>query len=157
MADYEIEIPDVLESVIIWCLRDAKKRMLEGQEIVPFSALAVGDTLFTEEHPADEVEECYALARKTVSRARGAKAYGFCYDGYVELDSGTVDALIAEGGVPGNDDAYAFGVVYHVGEDGAPAFDESPIYVGEAPNFMAGIREEEDAEAEEESEELPEE
>ena len=144
MADREVQeegtrIPEVLESVLVWCMEDAKKQLEEGKGIAPFTALAVGDTLFTEEHEAETVEDCMDSARRTVAHAVGASAYGFCYDGYVELDEGTVDAIVAEGGLPGEVDAYAFAYIYKLDEEGKPHFEDEYIFIGTAPNFMMGI------------------
>ena len=99
MADQDqvVEIPLLLENVLRFSINQARDRMLEGEVIEPFTALAVGDTLFFEVQEGNTPDECFAAARKTVANARGARTYGFCYDGYIELDDRTVDALIAEG------------------------------------------------------------
>ena len=132
-----IIIPDVLESVLRYCLKDAKERMEKDEIVLPFSALAVKDTLFFEEHPGNDVAESFDSARKTVQNAKGADAYGFCYDGYIELDGGQKgDCLIAEGGVPGAEYGHAIGLPYHFDSDGAPVFAEEPIYVSKALNYM---------------------
>lgn len=129
------EIPEVLERVLVYCLDEARASLEAGNDVIPFTALAVTDKLFMERHAADTVEQCYAKAQHEVEHARGATAYGFCYDGYIELDDETVDALIAEGGLPGDGAGYAIGRVYRVGDDGSLAFEE-PTYIGPAPNFM---------------------
>ena len=44
-----IEVPQIdetLEAVLIAALNEAKKRLEAGEEVVPFTALAVGETLF---------------------------------------------------------------------------------------------------------------
>ena len=64
MAEERIEIEPVLESVLRYCLKDAQERMEKGEVIVPFSALAVGETLFMEEHPGDEPAESFSAARR---------------------------------------------------------------------------------------------
>ena len=120
--------------------------MEKGEEIVPFSALAVGDSLFMEEHAADTPAESFRSARHTVAGARGAQAYGFCYDGFIEVDSPQGeqvmrDCLIAEGGTPGADYGHAIGMVYRSREDGTLVFDEEPIYVAKSLNYMAGLGE----------------
>lgn len=144
-----IIIPDVLESVLRYCLKDASERMEKGEEITPFSALAVKETLFMEEHPGDTVAECFDSARKTVSGAKGAQAYGFCYDGYIELDQGKKhDCLIAEGGVPGDEYGHAIGLPYTYDSDDKPVFQDEPIYVSKALNYMMGIDLDDDAEDE---------
>lgn len=145
MAEQErIEIPLVLENVLRYCLKDAQERMEKGEAVAPFSALAAGETLFMEEHDLDTPEECFADARHTVEHATGAAAYGLCYDGYVETDEGKRDALIAQGGVPGDEYGHAIGVLYTVDGEGKPQFAEEPIYIGNCLNYMVGLSTEED-------------
>ena len=143
-----IIIPGVLESVLRYCLKDASERMLKGEQVVPFSALAVKDKLFMEEHEGDSVADCFNSVRKTVAGARGADAYGFCYDGYIDLEGGKRgDCLIAEGGVPGAEYGHAIGLPYTIDDDGKPDFVEEPIYVSKSLNYMLhAVDEEEDEE-----------
>ena len=141
MADEKIQIDPVLESVLLYCLNDAKERMERGEAVVPFSALAVGETLFMEEHAADDPSESFASARKTVAGARGAQAYGFCYDGYIDVETAfdsdsKRDCLIAEGGTPGADYGHAIGLPYRTDKDGNLKFESKPIYVSKALNYM---------------------
>lgn len=163
------DIPEELESVLLFALNEVHDNVLAAQadeveasddasqediadqsaseaddEVtldgsVPFTVLAVKDKLFIETHPGNTAEECYASAEHTVRGARGATAYAFCYDGYVESDGGTRDAFIAEGGIPGADDGYAVGYLYSQ-VDGIIMFDGEPCYIGTAPNFMAGLK-----------------
>ena len=133
------DIPEILHQVLSWCLDDARQRMEAGEEITPFTALVAGDTLFTEEHVADEPDECYELACQTVAHAQGAATYVFCYDGYINLETEMLDAIVAEGGMPGEESGHAIGLVYSVGDDGTIEFAQDPVYLGEAPNFMAEL------------------
>lgn len=138
--EQRIEIPGVLESVLRYCLKNAQERMEKGETVLPFSALAVKETLFMEEHDADSVDESFASVRKLVSNARGASAYGFCYDGFIELaDGDKQDCLIAQGGVPGDEYGHAIGVLYSVDDAGNYKFEDEPIYVGNALNYMQGL------------------
>ena len=148
MADKKerIEMDPTLESVLRYCLDDAKKRIEAGESIVPFSALAVDKTLFMEEHAADSPAEAFASARKTVAGARGAQAYGFCYDGFVEaedIDGKPMqkDCIIAEGGTPGADYGHAIGLMYKIDSEGNAKFNSEPIYVSKALNYMVGLTE----------------
>ena len=108
MADREVEnsseevpeIPEVLEKVLLFALDEAKNKMSQGADVIPFTTLVVKDNLFIESHPGDSAEECFNFAKHTVHGARGAEAYALCYDGYIETDDGVMDALIAEGGIP---------------------------------------------------------
>lgn len=146
------EIPEILEKVLLFSLDEAKEKMEQGADVVPFTALVVKDNLFIESHPGDSAEECFNFARHTVENARGAEAYSLCYDGYIEVDDGMRDALIAEGGVPGEDEGYAVGYLYDVDDEGKATFEEEPAYIGEAPNFMIALKEA-DAYADDEIEE----
>ena len=109
MADREVEssdvevpeIPEILEKVLLFSLDEAKEKMTQGSDVVPFTALG--------------------------------------YDGYIEIDDGVKDALIAEGGVPGEDTGYAVSYLYEMDEEGNVTFEEEPAYVGEAPNFMIAL------------------
>ncbi len=148
MADREVEnssqevpeIPETLEKVLLFALDEAKDKMTQGAEVVPFTTLVVKENLFIESHPGESAEECFNFARHTVQGARGAEAYALCYDGYIETDDGTVDAIIAEGGIPGADTGYAICYIYEMGEEDAVKFEEEPAYVGEAPNFMIALK-----------------
>lgn len=131
----EEDIDDVLKTIIRAVLDEAANKMEAGEEVIPFTGLAVKENLFIETHPADDVEECFLSARKEVEGARGATAYAFCYDGYIETDDGQRDALIAEGGLPGEEQGYAFGYLYD--ENGV---DRNIVYVGLAPNFMEKLK-----------------
>ena len=132
------EIPELVETVLIAALNEARAKLEAGEDVIPFTALAVKDTLFIETHPGADSDECFASARHTVSNASGAGAYALCYDGYVDTDGGQLDALIAEGGRPGEPEGYAVGYVYEMPEgDGFPQVTTDAVYIGPAPNFMA--------------------
>lgn len=134
------EIPEILESVLLFTLEEAKEKMTQGADLIPFTALVVKENLFIETHPGDSAEECFASAKHNVEGARGASAYAFCYDGYVETDAGSKDVIVAEGGIPGEEEGMAIGYLYNViGEE--IIFEEQPAYIGEAPNFMADLKE----------------
>lgn len=140
VVDPENDIPvddvdDTLKTVIVAVLNEAADKMEAGEEVVPFTGLAVKENLFIETHPGDDTEKIFLAARKEVQGARGATAYAFCYDGFLDTEDGEVDALIAEGGLPGEEQGFAFGYLYN--EDGV---DREVVYIGPAPNFMEGLK-----------------
>ena len=135
------EIPEILEKVLLFALDEAKEKMEQGSDVVPFTALVVKENLFIESHPGDSAEECFEAAEKNVRGACGADCYAFCYDGYIETDDGVKDALIAEGGVPGAEEGYAIAYLYEVDDEGTYTFESEAAYIGEAPNFMAALKE----------------
>lgn len=148
MADREVnnaseevpELPEILEKVLLFALDEAKGKMEQGEDVIPFTTLVVKENLFIESHPGESAEECFNFAKHTVEGARGAEAYALCYDGYIETDDGVKDALIAEGGVPGDETGYAVSYLYSMEEGAEPEFEEEPAYVGEAPNFMSELK-----------------
>ncbi len=129
------DIDDVLKAVIQNVLNEASEKMEQGEEVVPFTGLAIKDNLFIETHPGDDPEQCFLSARREVQGARGATAYAFCYDGYIETEDGMRDALIAEGGLPGEEEGYAFGYLYD--DEG---IEKEIVYIGPAPNFMENLK-----------------
>ncbi len=147
IVDEDIEevpdIPNILEQVLIFALDEGKTKLEQGADLIPFTTLVVKENLFIETHPGDNPDECFALAKHTVENASGADAYAFCYDGYIDADEGLKDALIAEGGIPGEDRGYAICYLYTMDDDGDEvvfAFDPDPAYVGPAPNFMSDLK-----------------
>lgn len=134
------DIPEVLEKVLLFSLNEAKEKLSQSQEVTPFTCLVVKDNLFIENHPASTVDECFNAARHTVEHAQGSQAYALCYDGYVEIDDGNKDALIAEGGIPGADNGFAVGYLYEADGEGNVTFEAEPAYIGPAPNFMIALR-----------------
>lgn len=135
------EIPEDLQRVLVFSLDEAKEKVEAGEDLIPFTALIVKNNLFLESHPGDSAEECFEAAEYTVRGARGAGAYAFCYDGYIETDDGVKDALIAEGGQPGADTGHAVAYLYTVDDNGKYVFESEPAYIGEAPNFMEALKE----------------
>lgn len=135
------EIPEALEKVMLFALDEGKAKMSHVDDmLVPFTCLVIKENMFIESHPGDSAEECFNYAKHTVQGARGAEAYAFCYDGYVETDDGMMDALIAEGGVPGDEDGFAVCYLYEVDAEGKVSYEEEPAYVGQAPNFMSALK-----------------
>ena len=143
MADRNVEsdtigvpkLDETLEILLLQVIEEAQQRMEDGEDVVPFTALLVGDSVFEETHNGT-TDECFASAQKTVEGAEGARAYAFCYDGYIETDAGDKDAIIAEGGIPGEKDGVAVGLLYDAsGEE--TTFEEEVCYIAEAPNFLA--------------------
>ena len=129
------DIDDVLKAVIQAVLNEAVEKMENGEDIIPFTGLAVKENLFIETHPGDTAEDCFLAARCEVQGARGATAYAFCYDGYIYTEDGIRDAIIAEGGLPGEEEGYAFGYLY---DDSG--IQKEIVYIGGAPNFMKDLK-----------------
>lgn len=134
------ELDKTLEEVLIAALNEAKRVFLENNgELVPFTALASEGMLEIAPHGVGEVDDCFAAAERYVAASEGKDAYAFCYDGFVDTDDGQCDILIAEGGLPGEQEGHAIGLIYSLPEEegGEIEIDDEAVYVGPAPNFLA--------------------
>ncbi|MBQ2681345.1 MAG: hypothetical protein IJF97_05350, partial [Eggerthellaceae bacterium] len=57
-------------------------------------------------------------------------------DGFIDTDMGQTDAIIAQGGMPGEPYGHAIGLIYRVDKEGNLKFHNEPIYVGPCQNYM---------------------
>ena len=81
MADRNVEsdtigvpkLDETLEILLLQVIEEAQQRMEDGEDVVPFTALLVGDSVFEETHNGT-TDECFASAQKTVEGAEGARA-----------------------------------------------------------------------------------
>lgn len=132
------EMDDLLQKLLTYLVREAKGRMEKGESFNPFVGVAVKESLILEDITGDTSDEVFRMAKHTVENTRGAQAYGFCYDGYLETEDGQKDAIMAEGGMAGQPEGYAICLMYEPGETpGTYTFVPPISYVGMAPNFMA--------------------
>lgn len=130
------EMPQVLSSLLAYVVEEGQKKMDEAGGFIPFTAIAVGESLFLETVEGETPDEMYAFAKHTVENVRGADAYALCYDGYLDTDQGKRDAIIGEGGVPGAIQGEAVGLVYDIDAEGKRTYRRPIAYIGKAPNFM---------------------
>ncbi|NTU88501.1 MAG: hypothetical protein HGA54_01125 [Actinobacteria bacterium] len=131
-----VEMSEVLEKVAYFALDEARQKLEQGGDLVPFTVLADGDNMFIETHPGDTTGECFSSARKVVDAARKEIAcYVFCYDGYVDTDDGEQDAIIIECAEKDSDIGHALCLVYTIDED-VLTFEEAPAYLGETLSFF---------------------
>lgn len=143
MADRDVtstpeEIPEIdetLEVLLLQSIDEAQEMMEKDGEFPPFTSLLVGNDVFEETHTGT-TDQCFASAEHTVSGARGATAYSFCYDGYLDTDDGMKDCIIAEGGLPGEAQGIAVGLVYSKDEDGTLHFVDQVAFIAECPNYL---------------------
>lgn len=150
----EMEVPEIndeLESLLIQVIEEAQGKMEQGEVFPPFTATVMGDKLFTETH-GGTIDECFESARDAVLNVAGARMYAFCYDGYIDTDEGDKDAIIAEGGMAGDEQAVVVGMMYDADENGAVAgFSDEIVYIAESENFLADVAPATQPEVEDES------
>jgi len=134
---------DAMDKIVHFALEEAMKKLEQNGEVVPFTVVLHGDNLQIMNHPGEDAVECFNAATTAVRHmAHVMDAYVFAYEGYVNTDSGTRDALIAERGRPDSETAEAFAILYTLDEegDGLLTFEEGLFDIGSASSLLHGAR-----------------
>lgn len=133
----ELNSEDLLEKVILYAFDQAQQKLEQGGFVEPFTILVEGDNLKIENHTGEDAAECFESARLSIyAMDKLISAYVFCYDGYVELEDETRDALIVEYANKGDEPGEALALLYT--EDGDTlVFDDNLYNLGEAPTFFS--------------------
>jgi hypothetical protein len=138
-AQGELDAEGILGRTVLYALEQGAEKLEQNGGFEPFTILIEGEELYIEEQPGETEEQSYAAARRTVYQMeRLCNAYVFCYDGFVDLEEGTSDALVAEYASKGDEKAQVIVRLYHRHGDHYH-FDEVLYQVGEADTlFSAG-------------------
>lgn len=139
----ESQIPEELMENLVYALEEGKKVLesaTHGESFAPFTAIVVDDKVYMQPYPQETADESFDLAEKCVADTENLKTYAFCYDGFIETDTGKKDAIIAEGGVSGSEVGHAIALIYEQSCDEETeittyAFPNDTFYLGFAPNF----------------------
>ena len=150
----EVEIPDIVAQMFAFAADEAKSRIEAEGPLAPFTATLVRDTVYFDTFSGETPEEIYEAAAQKIVEMDGATTYAFVFDGWIEGDEGeeNADAVILEGGVPGDSAGYAVCLRYTVNDEGAYEFAEHLEFVGDAPNYMEFLSEPDPWDPEEEGE-----
>jgi len=138
----ELNESHALDKIVLFALDEAIEKLEQSGEMEPFTVILHGDNLQVESHPGEDAVECFNAAAATVQRlAHIMDAYVFVYDGYINTDSGTKDALIAERGTPDANRAEAFAILYTMGEaeEGSLTFEEGIYALGPVSSLLFDV------------------
>lgn len=139
-SEASLELTDSLRTAIDHAFSDARECIEQDGGMVPFSIICTSDGFVSSEHGGADVDAVYESVRALLAREM-PESYVFCYDGYVELDTGRAEAIIAEVAKRGDDAAYLLAEPYEVREDGSRAFTEGYASAGEAePLYPVGTK-----------------
>ncbi len=131
-----IEMSELLSKVVYFALDEAKQKLEQAHEFVPFTVLADAENLFIETHPGETDVECFSSAYKTISGAAEAiNAYIICYDGFLDTDDGERDAIVIESAEKDAEIGHAFGATYTLAGDELTV-DEPLLYLDMVPSFF---------------------
>jgi hypothetical protein len=152
--EHEISAEEAVDHMLLYAFDQAVETLEQSGDFDPFTILLKGDEFFIEDHPGEEIEACYASARRTVQQmALVASDYVFCYDGYVELDEGPRDAIIVERAHLGDANGEAFAMLYEQNGEHFE-FDETLYGIGEAANYFEDAEADGDSDGADEDREL---
>ena len=108
-----LDASESLDKIVLFTLEEAQGKLAQEGELEPFTVILCGENLFIERQPGADAVACLRTAAETVQKlAHLAQAYVFSYDGYVSTPEGSRDALIAERGILGTQQANAFALLY---------------------------------------------
>ena len=147
-----------MDKIVFYAFDEARQKLEQGHDVEPFTVVLAGDDLYIESHPGEDIVECFNSARKTISdMSLLADGYVFCYDGYVQMDEGPRDGLIAERAEKDDEVGEAFVLFYRMdeGEEGSIEFEDTIFGLGEAPSLF-GADEFDDEQLEGFDDEMPE-
>ena len=134
--DNELETDDLMEKVTLYAFDQAIQKLEQGGIVEPFTILIEGENLKIESHSGEDAAECFESARRTIYvMEKLTDAYVFCYDGYVEMEDETKDALIVERAFKGDVNGEALALMYTEDEDNL-TFEDDIYSLGESPSLF---------------------
>ena len=134
-----VEMDEVLEKVINYCCEEAKEKLAQTGSFEPFTVVVEGDNMHIENFPGEDPEKIREEARTAVATASSfADYYCFCFDGYVDTDAGSFDAIVVEAAAREDENAMAIVCLYKVNDsgDGSILFDEGMAYVSDTETWF---------------------
>lgn len=136
MAEQEtLEMDEVLEKILFYCLDQAQAKLESGEELTPFTVIVDGDKMFEETFPGDDVVTCRQAAESAVkSSSAFSSHYAFCYDGFLMTDQGDLDAIMVECATNDMDKAFVIARLYKQ-DEGTYSFEITPAFVDETDSF----------------------
>ena len=137
IIEEDIVISDMLEQILLFTIEEAKERLAEDDEFSPFAATLVRDVMYFDSIVGETPDEMYEKAEELISGLDGITGYAFCYDGW--MDDEQTDAIIVEGGLPGDAAGVAVGCPYTIDDAGKYNFSDDVLYLGDAPNYAEGL------------------
>lgn len=135
-----LQVSENVQKAVDYAFDEARQRMSTSEEpLVPFSVMVIDEGLEVNEHPGASEQEVHDSARYLFAQEM-PEGYVLCYDGYVETDDGTKDAVIAEVADRGAVTADALAMLY-VHDGDTYVFEPDYGYAGLTPQlYPAGTK-----------------
>lgn len=127
-ATAELEVTDDMRRAIDYAFAQARVGMEADGGISPFSVVCSGDGYVVTEHAGTTTDAVYDSVTKRLEEL-DPDSYALAYDGFVETDQRTRDAILVEAAKRGDDSAYLLALPYTRAGDSV-VFDDSYVFVG---------------------------
>lgn len=134
-----LEMDEVQEQVIMYCIEEAKEKLIATGTFEPFTVVVAGEDMTIETHPGDDPEAIQKAAKSAVSSASSfATHYCFCFDGFLDTDQGEIDAIIVQTAQRDMEKAYVIAGLYRIDEsgDGSIEFEDGLTYVDDVETWL---------------------
>ena len=139
----ELSDTDPVERAVFIALDEAAAKLDDHGDFEPSLIIVQGDDLHIEELDGDDEQAIVEMARQTVYQMSVvADAYILAYDGFVDLDDGTSDAVIVEFARPAEAEAQVLGWLYEE-HNGHYHYSEELYSLGTAPSLFNPVDEDE--------------
>lgn len=140
MDQVNLQIGDNVLKAMDYAFDEAQERLVSlGESFDPFTVTVVDEGLEVNDHPA-ETPSAVRDSVKILLAQDMPEGYALCYDGFVETDEGTLDAIVVEVATRGAASADTLALIY-TSEDGTYTFETDYAYVGPAAQlYPAGTK-----------------
>lgn len=129
MDQIKLTISDSVAQAMESAFEEAQARLTSGMAgFDPFTVTVVDGGLEFNDHPCESPEAVHESVRMLLAMDM-PEGYALCYDGYVEMDEGPVDAIIVEVADRGVATAECLALIY-TNEDGVYTFETDYGYAG---------------------------
>lgn len=129
MDQITLTVTDNVRRAMDYAFDEAQEWLKSEGGFLPFTVTVVDEGLEVNEHPGDSPEEVRESVKILLAQDM-PEGYALCYDGYVETDDGTLDALMVEVADRGSARADVLAMLYSQEEDGSYTFEPSYAYAG---------------------------
>lgn len=128
VATTELEFTEDMQRAIDFAFDQARSGMESDGGISPFMVACSNGDYVVSEHAATSTDAVYDSVTRKLAELE-PESYALAYDGFVETDQRSRDAVLVEAANRGDDSAYLFALPYT--RSGASIqFDDSYVFVG---------------------------
>ncbi|OUP10484.1 hypothetical protein [Collinsella sp. An2] len=123
-----LQAPDALELAISHAFWEARDLLNRDGALMPFTVLCTAGGMEVADHPAATSDEVYEAVKNLLARV-DPDAYVLCYDGTLNADGCTTDAVVCEAARRTDAEAHLLALPYTIGDNGY-TFENACVTVG---------------------------